>query len=108
MSFPALCERARNAPQQFSNVITMILLWHKKLKGGLSPFEKQRILRKAPSRLRKTTFRVREIDLILLDAKKLRGLSSFQKGFRNSDGSPRNAKLLLDLESVCPIRIMRF
>ena len=28
-------------------------VWHQELKGGLSEFEKQRILRKAPSRLRK-------------------------------------------------------
>ncbi|MBI4215546.1 MAG: hypothetical protein HY602_02380 [Parcubacteria group bacterium] len=80
-------------------------LWHQKLKGGLSNYEKQRILRKAPSRLRKISFRLNEIDLILLDAKTVQGLSSFQEGFRNSDGSLRNAKVLLSLEDIAHIKI---
>ena len=83
-------------------------VWHRELKGGLSNFEKERILRKAPSRLRKTEFRLREIKLILLDDKKVRGLGSFQEGFRNSDGSPRNAKVLLDLESVVAEKTIKF
>lgn len=82
--------------------------WHQKLKGGLSNFEKQRILRKAPSRLRKTAFRLREIRLILLDDKTVQGLGSFQEGFRNSDGSPRNAKVLLDLDNIKSVKVMRF
>jgi len=83
-------------------------VWHQELKGGLSNFEKERILRKVPSRLRKTEFRLREIKLILLDDKKVRGLGSFQEGFRNSDGSPRNAKMLLDLESVVAEKTIKF
>jgi len=83
-------------------------VWHQELKGGLSNFEKERILRKAPSRLRKTEFRLREIKLILLDDKKVRGLGSFQEGFRNSDGSPRNAKVLLDLESITAEKTIKF
>lgn len=83
-------------------------VWHQELKGGLSEFEKQRILRKAPSRLRKTAFRLREIKVILLDDKKVRGLGSFQEGFRNSDGSPRNAKVLLDLENITAEKVIKF
>lgn len=83
-------------------------VWHQELKGGLSNFEKERILRKAPSRLRKTEFRLREIKLILLDDKKVRGLGSFQEGFRNSDGSPRNAKVLLDLENITIEKTIKF
>ena len=83
-------------------------VWHQELKGGLSNFEKERILRKVPSRLRKTEFRLREIKLILLDDKKVRGLGSFQEGFRNSDGSPRNAKVLLDLESITAEKTIKF
>lgn len=83
-------------------------IWHQKLKGGLSDFEKQRILRKAPSRLRKTAFRLREIKLILIDDKTVRRLGSFQEGFRNSDGSPRNAKVLLDLESITAVKTIKF
>jgi hypothetical protein len=83
-------------------------MWHKKLKGGLSQYEKQRIARKAPSRLRKTAFRLKEIEIILLDDKRLKELGSFQKGFRNSDGSPRNAKVLLDLEDIAAEKIIKF
>src|SRR3989338_5091060 len=83
-------------------------VWHQELKGGLSEFEKQRILRKAPSRLRKTVFRLREIKIILLDEKTVKGLGSFQEGFRNSDGSPRNAKVLLDLENISPAKVIKF
>lgn len=83
-------------------------VWHQELKGGLSEFEKQRILRKAPSRLRKTVFRLKEIKIILLDDKVVQGLGSFQEGFRNSDGSPRNAKVLLDLDNIKPAKVIRF
>ena len=83
-------------------------IWHQELKGGLSNYEKQRILRKAPSRLRKTLFQLREIELILLDDNVIRGLGSFQKGFRNSDGSPRNAKILLDLAQTKPFKMIKF
>jgi len=83
-------------------------IWHQELKGGLSKYEKERILRKAPSRLRKTVFRLDKIDLILLDDETVKGLRSFQEGFRNSDGSPRNAKVLLDLENITPTKIIKF
>lgn len=83
-------------------------IWHKKLKGGLSKYEQQRILRKAPLRLRKTSFRLREIDLILLDGAAMKKVGSFQKDFRNSDGSPRNAKVLLDLAKITPVKTIKF
>lgn len=83
-------------------------IWHQKQKGGLSNYEKERILRKAPSRLRKTAFRLSEVNLILLDNKMVKRLGSFQEGFRNSDGSPRNAKVLLDLDNIKPAKVIRF
>lgn len=83
-------------------------IWHQELKGGLSKYEEERISRKAPSRLRKTEFKLTEIDLILLDDETVKQLSSFQEGFRNSDGSPRNAKVLLDLDNIKPAVIIRF
>ena len=74
----------------------------------MSNYEKQRLLRDAPSRLRKTSFRLTEIDLILLDNDMMKNIGSFQKGFRNSDGSPRNEKVLLDITSIKPIKIIKF
>ncbi len=83
-------------------------LWHQELKGGLSNFEKERILRKAHSRLRKTEFRLKEIKLILLDDKIVQGLGSFQEGFRNSDGSPRSAKVLVDINNIIIKKTIKF
>ncbi|MBM2820567.1 MAG: hypothetical protein HW405_327 [Candidatus Berkelbacteria bacterium] len=83
-------------------------VWHKELKGGLSNYEEKRLLRDAPSRLRKTFFRLSEIDLILIDDTIVKDLGSFQEGFRNSDGSPRNAKVLLDLTKMKPVKIIKF
>ncbi len=83
-------------------------IWHKELKGGLSKYEKQRILRKAPSRLRKTAFTLKEIRLIVLDNKILKELDSFQEGFRNSDGSPRKAKVLLNLRKSIAVKTIKF
>jgi hypothetical protein len=82
--------------------------WHQSLKGGLSNFEKDRIVRNAPSRMRKTKFRMKEIKLIFLNNKKIRELDSFQEGFRNSDGSSRNGKVLLDLDKISAERIIQF
>lgn len=83
-------------------------IWHQEIKGGLSTYEKERIMRKAPSRLRKTTFRLQEIRLILLDDKAVQSHGSFQEGFRNSNGSPRNAKVLLDLSKAFAIKTINF
>lgn len=83
-------------------------IWHQEQKGGLSNYEKERMLRKALSRLRKTAFSLNEIDLILLDDKMVKRLGSFQEGFRNSDGSLRNAKVLLNLDNIKPAKVIRF
>lgn len=83
-------------------------MWHKELKGGLSNYERNRILRRAPSRLRKVAFRLKEIHLVLLNDQTIRQVSSFQEGFRNSDGSPRKAKILLDLDTIEPLKTIKF
>ena len=82
--------------------------WHQKLKGGLSNYEEERISRDAHSRLRKTSFALHEISLYLLDVKNAKKLGSFQEGFRNSDGSPRNKKACLKLGNISPIKTIKF
>lgn len=82
--------------------------WHDKLKGGLSKYEEERIVRGAPSRLRKTKFTLEEIWIIEVDGKICENLDSFMEGFRNKDGSPRKAKVMLDLNIIKPIRKIRF
>ncbi|MDY6872822.1 MAG: hypothetical protein SVR81_02480 [Chloroflexota bacterium] len=72
-------------------------IWHDKLKGKISEYEKERIKRKAPSRLRKTNFDLKKIAFLEINDNTLVRAGSFQEGFRNSDGSPRRPKVLLDL-----------
>jgi len=78
-------------------------LWHDELKGGLSKYEEERISRRAPSRLRKTNFTLKEIWIIEIDKKLCKNLGTFMEGFRNKDGSPRKAKVMLDLNNIEPI-----
>ncbi len=83
-------------------------LWHDKFKGGLSEYEKERIFRGAPSRLRKTKFTLEEIWIIEIDKKLCENLGTFMEGFRNKDGSPRKAKVMLDLNKIEPIYKIEF
>lgn len=74
--------------------------WHEKLKGGKSKFEITRIERGAWSRLRKVSFELKQISFIEITDETLIKCGSFQTDFRNSDGSPRKAKVLIDLEKL--------
>ena len=82
--------------------------WHDKLKGGLSKYEEERIARGAPSRLRKIAFTLQEIWIIEIDEKLCENLGTFMEGFRNKDGSPRKAKVMLDLNNISPIYKIKF
>ncbi len=75
-------------------------LWHEKLKGGKSKYELERIQRGAKSRLRKTKFIIDELLFVKIDKFTLKRCDSFQKNFRNADGSSRKPKILLDLNSL--------
>jgi hypothetical protein len=74
--------------------------WHEKIKGGKSKYEEERITRGALSRLRKTKFDLKELMFIKINNETLEKCGSFQKDFRNSNGSPRRSKVLLDLEKL--------
>ena len=74
--------------------------WHEELKGGKSKYEIERIRRGAWSRLRKVSFDLQQISFIKITDSTLVKCGSFQKNFRNADGSPRRAKVLLDLEKI--------
>ena len=71
--------------------------WHTELKGGQSQYEKDRIARKAISRYRKTSARVDQVLLLALNSGN-REYPDIHKQGRNSDGSPRNLKYMLDIE----------
>jgi hypothetical protein len=76
--------------------------WHDELKGGTSPYEKERVDRGAPSRRRKVSFEPTHIDAAFipsiesLESQVVSGeLKDFQTDMRNSNGKPRRAKYLL-------------
>lgn len=82
--------------------------WHTHLKGGFSKYENERKRRGRKPRIRKTSFYVTEYILVYLDSRKGvdRGLSEgwlrgdAQVGWRNSDGTPRNAKYKIIINEV--------
>jgi len=74
--------------------------WHEDLKGGKSKYEIERIKRGAWSRLRKVSFDLKQISFLKITEKTLIKSGSFQKDFRNADGSKRSSKLLINLEKV--------
>lgn len=74
--------------------------WHSILKGGISDYEKERVKRGAWSRLRKVSFDLKQISFIRIRDETLVKTGSFQSDFRNSNGRPRRAKVLLDLEKL--------
>ncbi len=74
--------------------------WHEELKGGLSKYSLERIKRGAWSRLRKVSFELKQISFIRITDNTLVKCGSFQIDFRNANGNPRKAKVLLDLEKI--------
>lgn len=74
--------------------------WHEDLKGGKSKYQEERIKRGAWSRLRKTSFNLQQISFIKISDETLIKCGSFQKDFRNANGSPRRTKVLLNLEKI--------
>ncbi len=74
--------------------------WHENLKGGPSRYTENRIARGAWSRLRKVRFDLKQVCFVQLTDETLVRCGSFQEGFRNSDGTPRRRKVLMDLESL--------
>ena len=81
--------------------------WHDLMKGGSSAYEKERILRGATSRRRKTSFKPNRVLAIWIpsaaDASKAvkdGWLKGFQEGMRNSNGNMRRSKFQIRLEKV--------
>ncbi len=73
--------------------------WHTELKGGKSKYEKDREQRTSVSRYRKTQAELTEIILLILRKKDLEELSIMKQG-RNSNGTERKVKYMLNLEKI--------
>jgi len=74
--------------------------WHDEFKGKPSEYVLRNRERGAWSRLRKYTMTLQQITVVELTRASLTKCGSFQTNFRNSDGSPRRAKVLIDLEKL--------
>ena len=74
--------------------------WHEALKGKESEYVLENRKRGASSRRRKFSMTLKQILIIEINSKTLAKCGSFQTGFRNSDGSPRREKVLIDLEKL--------
>ena len=79
--------------------------WHENLKGGKSDYTTERIRRGAPSRIRKTSCELQRISYIRIADDTLVKCGSFQKGFRNADGSPRKPKVKINLRELDEIEV---
>lgn len=102
-----------NAIQEYESVGTIIVegnanyndvngsfkRWHDSIKGKISKYEKERVARGAKSRRRKVSFNVDRIMIIEISRNSLSKHGRFFQG-RNADGSPRNPKLMMDLNNI--------
>lgn len=80
--------------------------WHSQLKGGMSAYERKRIARNATSRYRKTAAKLEQVLLLELHNDNQPDLGIYRQG-RNSDGSPRNVKYMLDIENLDCLEVKR-
>ena len=90
---------SRKTSTRYKTLETATTVWKKNI-FGKSEYEKDRIKRGAWSRLRKTYFTLEQILFIRIDMNTLKNSGSFQENFRNSDGSPRRAKVLIKLDEL--------
>ena len=74
--------------------------WHDELKIYESSYDKQRKKRGAPSRRRKVSMKISKISFVKLDNDCLDKCGSIHNQGRNSDGKPREPKVLLDLTKI--------
>ncbi len=74
--------------------------WHDTVKGKTSRYEQKRIKRNAPSRRRKTRINISKITCVRCDDKLFAKCKSFQKNFRNANGTSRREKISLDLSKI--------
>lgn len=73
--------------------------WHEKLKGGKSKYEREREQRTTVSRHRKTRVTLTEVLFLVINPQNVSLLDIYHQG-RNSDGTSRPTKYMLDLKTA--------
>lgn len=84
---------------EYNDVNRTFQKWHTHLKGGKSQYELNRESRTSISRYRKTKAVLTEILILTLGKGDVKTLPIMRQG-RNSDGSARKVKYMLDLEDI--------
>ncbi|MFH1550068.1 MAG: hypothetical protein ABIH04_05865 [Planctomycetota bacterium] len=79
--------------------------WHEELKGGESDYTIKRKQRGARSRIRKVSCELQRISFVKITDDTLVKCGSFQKGFRNANGSPRKPKVKINLKKLDEIEV---
>lgn len=74
--------------------------WHDELKGKKSAYVLRGEKEGRSSRRRKTKFFLNKILFLFVDKNTLPLVGSFQKGMVNSNGTPRNEKVMIDLNDI--------
>ncbi len=74
--------------------------WHQELKGEKSKYVLERESRNSFSRLRKTSFHLTEIIIRIIGRDGASRFKTFQNDFRNSNGSLRKKKFLIDPNTI--------
>lgn len=74
--------------------------WHDQLKGKKSAYVLRGEDEGRVSRRRKTSFKLNKIIFVYVDKETLPLVGSFQKGMVNSNGTPRNEKVMIDLNDI--------
>ena len=89
-----------NGSAAYDNELQYFKEWHDEQKGKETSYEKQRKKRGAPSRRRKVSMKISKISFVKLDNDCLDKCGSIHNQGRNSDGKPREPKVLLDLTKI--------
>jgi hypothetical protein len=73
--------------------------WHDQLKGKKTKYEIDREFRGKNSRPRKISFSLKQIVFVFVTDETLQYTKKFQEGMRNSNGTPRNSKVIINLNN---------
>lgn len=84
---------------EYNDINRSFQTWHDSLKGCKSRYVRDREERTSISRYRKTRATLTQILFMVISAETARDLDLMHQG-RNSDGTPRPPKYLLDLENI--------
>lgn len=91
---------------EYNDINRTFQQWIAELKGKKSAYEIERERRTSTSRYRKTRAELAEIVFLEINASNAVYLDEFRQG-RNSNGSPRAVKYMVDLEKIEPFLVDR-